>query len=175
MITDKEKRLLHIFIKNIINNDFNNIIDILNLTIETKLKSIKNTLNFFITLNIINNNQNQDYMDLLDIIDNYFVHNYDKIFYSLLDVYICIDYYCLKFNNDNCFNILNLLCNIYNKKNFNDIIIKICKNSIYYSDDDISAPTNTRKHMDEILIINFYELFNYDKIEEYLLEHNYDN
>jgi hypothetical protein len=171
IITDKEKQLSHILIKNIINEDFNNIIDILNLPIETKIAFITNILNLFNQLNIINNNQ--DYNILLKIMNDYLLHEEYNEYYTF-DIYICIDYHCLKFNNDNYFIILNLLYNIYNKKNFNDIIIKICKNSFhhYYSNNDTSTPTRTIKHIDEISIINFYELFNYNEIQKYLLEHN---
>jgi predicted nucleotidyltransferase component of viral defense system len=162
-ITDKEKRLLHIFIKNIINKKFKNIhnlLDILNIIRPNKIGFIQDLFHNFYNLKIIKNEEN--FSKILNILNKYCLNTN---FYDLYDIYLCIDYYCLQINNSNYFNIVYLLHNIYNEKNYKNIIINFCENNKF---DRLNKYNN-------ISYINIYELFNYNEIQKYLLENNYDN
>jgi hypothetical protein len=163
MISDKQKQLLHILIKNkfqLIENPKYNY-----------LYLIRNIMIIFKNYDLINHNFINHYNYILNII-TMFCQFSKSILPEYYDSYKISIY--IKNNKQLEINLFrdelmfsNLIKNIYIDKNYDDIEISITSTKL--------GVTSARWNLipKDNIICNFYEIFNYNKIEEYLL--NNDN
>jgi hypothetical protein len=162
MITDKEKQLLHILIKN----------EYKFVETYTFIGMIKYIISIFINHNLLKIYESEYINNLYDILNEFGDNRYDTNFKYKISIYFYKDnnkYIKTILCIDEFQHLLDLIKSIYINKNYNDIKIEIIKNScIFYRYNGILSANFAKEGYQQEF--DFYELFDYNRIEEYLLE-----